>query len=88
MSSKFDQFGQSFGYAAAGLTTAAVGLGLSALASMNPITAATVSPAIVALTFEVSKKLMTVAYDHLHEALKLKEPEKDVRHTHNNKYLS
>lgn len=74
MSSKFEKFGTTFGYAAAGLTTAAVGLSLSALASMNPVTAATVSPILVALTFDVSKKLMTVAYGHLNEALKTKEP--------------
>ncbi|MES2217371.1 MAG: hypothetical protein V4501_03060 [Pseudomonadota bacterium] len=89
MSTKFEKYGQSFGYAAACLVTAAVGLTLSALASMNPVSAATVSPALVALTFEASKKLMTVAYDHLNEGLKIKDAENHhVKPTPNNKYLT
>ena len=83
MSTKFEKYGQSFGYAAAGLTSAAVGLSLSALASMNPMAAATISPVLVALTFEVSKKLMTVAYSHLNEAIKIKNEDLKIQEVEN-----
>jgi hypothetical protein len=87
MATKFEKFGQSMSYAVASLTTAAVGLSISTLASMNPVTAAAVSPALVILTFEVSKKLMTVAYGHLNEALKIQEAE-NVKPTPGRKLLS